>query len=321
MRWQRVAGDHRDGWLDTISVFVMPTLPALCIAATPTKRNGLLDLAARAEARGFAGLACTGTGGNLAMCLSVLHATQVVPVFAAIQPIYFAHATETAATAAHLAEVGGGRFRLGLGVSHEPLLNRLAVANGNPLNDMREYVLAIRANDRVGTLPPIIVAALRNRMLDLALEVGDGAMWANASLSYMPSQVERIPPHRRDTFDLSNMVPTVIDRDLAAARAVHRRTLSAYVTLPNYRNYWKAAGYEQEMADIEAAIAKRDREASAEAMTDQWVDDCTISGSGGAVRDRIEEWQSVGVAPMVVMSSTSGGQAKAIQELFDAYAS
>lgn len=299
----------------------MPTLPYLSITATPTKRNGLLDLASRSEKLGFPGLACTGTGGNLAMCLSVLHATRVVAVFAAIQPIYFAHPSETAATAAHLAEVGGGRFRLGLGVSHVPLLDRLAVANGNPLNDMREYVSSIRANHRVGTLPPIIVAALRNRMLALALEVGDGVMWANASLSYMPHQVARVPERRRGAFEMTNMVPTVIDTDLRAARAVHRRTLSSYVTLPNYRNYWKAAGYEQEMVDIEAAIANRDREASAVAMTDQWVDDCTISGSPGAVRDRIEQWQSVGVAPIVVMSSTSGGQAKAIQELFDAYAS
>ena len=299
----------------------MPTPPALSITATPTKRKGLLDLASRAEELGFPGLACTGTGGNLAMCLSVLHATRVVPVFAAIQPIYFSHPIETAATAAHLAEVGGGRFRLGLGVSHVALLERLAVVNGNPLNDMRDYVLSIRANDRVGALPPIILAALRNRMLDLALEVGDGVMWANASLSYMPNQVARVPEQRRDSFEMTNMVPTVIDSDLQAARAVHRRTLSSYVTLPNYRNYWKAAGYEQEMVDIEVAIANRDRAASAAAMTDQWVDDCTISGSPGAVRDRIEQWHSVGVAPIVVMSSTSGGQARAIQELFDAYAS
>ncbi len=55
-------------------------------------------------------------------------------------------------------------------------------------------------------------------------------------------------------------------------------------------------------------------------MSDAWIDDCTISGSAGAVRDRVDEWMSMGVLPIVVMSSTTGGQAVAIRELFAAYA-
>ena len=92
-------------------------------------------------------------------------------------------------------------------------------------------------------------------MLDLALEVGDGAIWANASQRFMPTQVARVHASGRDDFFLANMVPTVIDADLDAARAVHRRTLSGYLTLPSYRNYWKLAGYEEEMAAVEAALA------------------------------------------------------------------
>ena len=47
-------------------------------------------------------------------------------------------------------------------------------------------------------------------------------------------------------------------------------------------------------------------------MTDAWLDDCTISGSAHAVRDRLDEWMSMGVLPIAVMSSTTGGQAVAI---------
>ena len=50
-------------------------------------------------------------------------------------------------------------------------------------------------------------------------------------------------------------------------------------TLPNYRNYWKQAGYEDEMVAIEAALAAGDRDELTELMTDAWIDDCTISGS------------------------------------------
>jgi hypothetical protein len=115
------------------------------------------------------------------------------------------------------------------------------------------------------------------------------------------------------------MVPTVIDADKSAARAIHRRTLGGYVILPNYRNYWKAAGYEDEMVAIEDALAAGDREKVTSLMTDEWLDDCTLSGSASEVRDGFEAWADTGVVPIAVMSSTSGGQAKAINELFEAF--
>ena len=84
------------------------------------------------------------------------------------------------------------------------------------------------------------------------------------------------------------MVPTVIDDDRAAARAINRRTLTGYVSLPNYRNYWKQAGYEEEMEAIEAALAAGDRDDVPTLMSDAWLDDCTLVGLGrrGARRHR-----------------------------------
>jgi hypothetical protein len=54
-------------------------------------------------------------------------------------------------------------------------------------------------------------------------------------------------------------------------------------------------------------------------MSDKWLDDCTISGPKDRVRDQLTAWAATGVQPIAVMSSTSGGQAKAINELFDLY--
>ena len=296
-------------------------MPALAVFGTPTKRKTILELATEAERLGFAGVASTGIHGNLAMCGSLAHVTTTIPLWTSIQPIYHGHPVEVAVAAGHLYEVTGGRFRLGLGVSHEPAMNRLGINTGKPLHDMAEYLAAIRAATRAsGELPPIYLATLRNKMLDLALSQADGAIWANASRRYMPAQLSRAEAAGRQEFFLANMVPTVIDADLNAARAIHRRTLATYVTLPNYRNYWKQAGYEGEMDAIEAAIAAGDRERVANLMTDAWIDDCTISGSPQAVRDRLAEWLSLGVLPIAVMSSTSGGQAVAISELFAAYA-
>jgi alkanesulfonate monooxygenase SsuD/methylene tetrahydromethanopterin reductase-like flavin-dependent oxidoreductase (luciferase family) len=297
-------------------------MPALSVIGTPTKRNAILELATEAERRGFAGLASPGIHGNLALCGSLAHVTTTIPFWTSIQPIYHGHPVEVAITAGHLHEVSGGRFRLGLGVSHEPAMNRLGINTGKPLHDMAEYVTAMRAANRAsGPLPPIYMATLRDKMLDLALSEADGAIWANASRRYMPTQVGRVQAARRDGFFLANMVPTVIDADLEAARAVHRRTLATYVTLPNYRNYWKQAGYEEEMTAIETAIADGERERIPYLMSDAWIDDCTISGSAGNVRERLDDWISLGVLPIAVMSSTTGGQAVAIGQLFAAYES
>jgi alkanesulfonate monooxygenase SsuD/methylene tetrahydromethanopterin reductase-like flavin-dependent oxidoreductase (luciferase family) len=296
-------------------------MPAVSVIGTPMKRNTILELATEAERRGFAGLASPGIHGNLAMCGSLAHVTNTIPFWTSIQPIYHCHPVEVAVTAGHLYEVSGGRFRLGLGVSHEPAMNRLGINTGKPLHDMSDYVAAIRAAARAsGQLPPIYLATLRDKMLDLALSQADGAIWANASRRYMPTQIARVDAAGREQFFLANMVPTVIDADLDAARAIHRRTLAGYVTLPNYRNYWKQAGYEEEMSAIEAAIAAGDRERVTQLMTDAWIDDCTISGSPEAVREQLGDWISLGVLPIAVMSSTSGGQAIAIGELFAAYA-
>jgi alkanesulfonate monooxygenase SsuD/methylene tetrahydromethanopterin reductase-like flavin-dependent oxidoreductase (luciferase family) len=299
---------------------VNDTLPALSVIGSATKRGTILELAQEAERRGFAGLAVPGSG-SLAMCTSLAHVTETIPFWSSIQPIYLTHPVEAAAAAGHIHEVSNGRFRLGLGVSHAPMLDRMGVSTGKPLSDMRDYVASVRREERgAEVMPPILLAALRDKMLDLAVEVGDGAIWANASQSYTPTQVARIPAERLETFPLANMVPTVIDDDLDAARAVHRRTLRLYIGLPNYRNYWRTAGYAEEMDAIETALEAGDRESAAAAMSDRWVDDCTISGSASAVRGRLAGWFAIGVTPIAVMSSTTGGQAKAIRQLFDIYA-
>ena len=297
-------------------------MPALSVIGTPLKRNSILELAAEAERRGFAGLASPGVHGNLAMCGSLAHVTNTIPFWTSIQPIYHGHPVEVAITAGHLHEVSGGRFRLGLGVSHAPTMHRLGIDTGRPLHDMGNYVAAMRAATRAsGELPPIYLATLRDKMLDLALTIGDGAIWANASRRYMPTQMARVRASGRDGFFLAGMIPTVIDDDLDAARAVHRRTLGGYIGLPSYRSYWKQAGYEEEMTTIEAALDAGDRERLPSLMSDAWIDDCTISGPAAVVRDRVDEWLAMGVLPTLVMSSTSGGQAVAIRELFSAYGS
>lgn len=301
------------------------TMPALSIVATPNKRATILELAGEAERRGFSGLACPSLGATLGLCVSLAHVTHSIRFWTSIQPIYYSHPVETGNTAAHLHETSGGRFALGLGVSHGPVTQRLGVETGKPLSDIRDYVATMRTNERFsGALPPIYLATLRDKMLGLACQIAQGAIWANASCRHMFSQLSNIPADQRSEFFVANMVPTVVSGDRDAARQVHRKTLTGYVSLPNYRNYWRAAGYDTEMNAIEDVLATTPKDQQAErlmsTMSDAWLDDCTVSGTAAQVRDQFEAWINAGVLPIAVMSSTSGGQAKAIQELFDVYA-
>jgi len=289
----------------------MDRMPAVSLAAVPGRRLRTLELAKEIEDRGFTGIFGPSFGDVISLCLSLAHVTERIPFGSSIQPIQARKPADLAQTASYIAELADGRFHLGIGVSHG--------RTTTPLKDTREYVEKLDAawGDKA-VRPQLVLATLRQKMLQLALELGDGAVWANASRSHMPESLKAIPADRTDFF-VGNMVPTVIDDDRDAARAVHRKTLSGYVVLPNYRNYWKEAGYVEEMEAIEKALEAGDRDAVTNAMHDRWLDDVTLSGSAGEVREGIEAWFDSGVTtPIVVPSSTSGGQLKAIEELFAA---
>lgn len=97
---------------------------------------------------------------------------------------------------------------------------------------------------QVGSLPPIVLATLRSRMVELAGEISQGAVWADGARSHMAASLRHLPAAARTdpAFFIANMVPICIDEDRAAAGAAMRRVLARYVRLPNYRNYWIEAG-------------------------------------------------------------------------------
>jgi alkanesulfonate monooxygenase SsuD/methylene tetrahydromethanopterin reductase-like flavin-dependent oxidoreductase (luciferase family) len=298
--------------------------PAVSMVAPAKKRHAILALARRAEELKFAGIACPSLGATMGLCVSLAHSTNEIKFWTSIQPIYYSHAIEMANTAAHIHEVSNGRFALGLGVSHGPVIDRLGATTATPLADIKNYLATMKAQERFsGDLPPIYLAALRNKMMHLASEISEGAIWANASRKSIATQIAQLPDSKRSNMFLANMIPTVISDDVEAARAIHRKTLVGYVTLPNYRNYWRACGYSEQINAFEKILsesAKETRNAEViSAMDNEWLDDCTISGDVDTVRERLYGWAQIGVLPIAVMSSTSGGQAQAISQLFDAF--
>jgi len=295
------------------------TLPALSLVAVPGRRQATLDLACEVERRGFAGLYVPSIFGNMAQCTALALATSRIKIATAIAPIYARTAEDFAHGAAYIHEVSGGRFAFGIGVAHGPSHIRMGVTPGKPLGDIRAFVAKMHSYDGIGALPPIILAALRKRMVALAGEIAEGLIFANASCSHMRESLSVLSAAKRadPDFLVANMIPTCIADDVEAAKSVNRRTLTRYTMLPNYRNYWKEAGYVDEMNAIERAAAEGRQSDIPSLMSDQWLADATLFGSAAAVRDGIEAWREAGVTtPVIVPSSASGNQLKAIEELF-----
>lgn len=304
----------------------MTRMPAVTLAALPGRRAQALEAAREIERRGFSGAYCTTAGGvdNVALSQAIAQATTTLHTGPMIAPIYFRIPAELARGAALAHELSGGRIRLGIGVSHAPSHARNGVVAGKPLADVRAYVAAMRAAEpETGPLPPIVLACLRTRMLELAVEIADGAVWANPARSHLPNQLARVPAQKRAAgFFVGALIPTCISDDEAAAKAALRRQLTLYCHLPNYRNYWREAGWVEEMDAIEAAIAAGDADGVPARMSDRWLADVTLFGSATRVRDGIEAAFDAGITTPVVVPSSArkGGSAQALSELFAAYA-
>jgi len=299
-------------------------LPAVALAAVPGRRRRTLELAREIERRGFAGIHCASFGDAVGLCEALAFATERIAFGTSIANLYARHPVDYAQTASLIHELSGGRFQLGVGVSHGPMNERMGLRTGRPLADARRFAEAYRAAPRVGELPPLVLAALRPRMVALAGEVGDGVVFANAARSSLPRLLDALPAVRRADpgFFVGNMIPACIADDRAAAAAVNRRTFVMYLNLPNYRNAWRDAGYAEEIAAVEQAIAAGERgEKLPELMGERWLRDVSLHGTAAEVREGVEAWRDAGLrTPILVPSSAIGNQLQAFEELFAAFA-
>jgi len=298
-------------------------LPALNLVAAPGQRRAALELAREIERRGFAGISISSQYSNMSQCLGLAFATEQIPFATAIAPIYAATAEEFANSAAYLHEVSGGRFQFGIGVAHGPAHQRMGVTPGRPLADIRDFVAKVRSFDGIGALPPIILAALRRRMVALAAEIADGLLFANAARSHTAASLGILPADKCSDpdFFIGNRIRTCVSDDESEAKAVLRRTVSNYALMPNYRNYWKEAGYAEEMTSIENVLAAGRTDEIEKYLPDRWLAHIALFGPAAKIRDGVEAWRDAGIrTPVLVPLSADGDPRTALQQVFAAFA-
>ena len=222
--------------------------------------------------------------------------TSEVRLGTSIVSIWGHDAQTTRMAAMTLQEATAGRFVLGLGVSHHHLAEKLRGHTfDRPLTRMREYLAAYRAAIYRGPMaeggpdPPVLIAALRERMLALAATEADGAFpylvtpervrWTRGVLD------AAAPDGARPTLAVS--MPAVLETDPDLARASARGYLAPYLRTPAYQACWLAQGF-----------AESDWERPG---SDRLADAMVARGDAGALRARVGELEAAGADHVAVI--------------------
>jgi len=187
-----------------------------------------------------------------------------------------------------VAELSGGRFVLGIGVSHEPLVRVRGREFVKPYSYMRDYLpkmktalyMAIKPKEE----PPIVIAALHPKMLALAAEQTHGTHTYFVPPEHTAAARAAIGPKAW----ICAAQAVVLETDPAAARDVARDYMKTYTRLPNYANMLKALGFSD--ADF------------AEGGSDRLVDAVVAWGNEDKLRGRIAAHHRAGATHVCILA-------------------
>ncbi len=234
------------------------------------------EFAQRVEGWGYAALWLPESRGRNALVHSawLLARTEKLVVATGIANIYARDAMAMANGQKALAELSGGRFLLGLGVSHRPTVERLrGHAYGRPLSMMRTYLEAMKSAPYgappPAETPPVILAAIGPKMLALSAELADGAHPYNTIAEHTAKARAILGPGKL----LCPEVWVLLESDAGKARRAAREALARYMVLENYVNGWRYQGF----ADSDLAGGGSDR----------FIDAMVAWGDEKAIRARI----------------------------------
>lgn len=271
------------------------------------------ELFRRAEAAGYDDLwsaETTGHDGFTPLALAAVQ-TQRMRLATGIVNPFTRGPVVLAQHAAALADLSRGRFVLGLGSSSNVIVERWnQVPFEKPLTKMREAVAALRpmlAGERgpggfkLDTAPaydiPIVVAALRGRMLGLAAEVADGAFTNLLPLSGLPQVVEAFGAPEKEFVGRFFCIPQREEEGLATAKFL----FAAYGTVPVYSEFYRWLGWGERVDPMIEAWNARDRARALELVPEDLVREIFIFGSPAQMRERLDEFAQGGVSTLVLM--------------------
>jgi len=211
----------------------------------------------------------------------LLSATSRLVVATGVANVFLRQPAAAAAAQRLLADDSGGRFLLGLGVSHAPMVEGLLGQTWDkPVSRMAAYLDAMdhafSVSPAPAEAPPRVLAALGPRMLALAADKAWGAHTYFVPVEHTPVARE----HLGEGPMLLVEQAAVLSTDPVAARAAARKHMAIYLTLPNYVNNLRRLGWDDD--DLGGG------------GSDKLVDAVVVWGDEAAVADRVAEHHAGG---------------------------
>ena len=288
------------------------------------------DLIRRAEAAGYTDLWSGETNGPdgftpLAACAAW---TERARLGTGVVGVFTRGPALLAQQAAALADLSGGRFALGIGASSDRIVEGW---NGmpfeRPLTRMAETVDFLRAafaGERTATgfkleqvpaePPPIVLAALRGRMLRLAVDRGAGAFTNFLPLAGLPRVAEQLDDAPEGFELLCRFFCIPGDREQVEPLA--RFMFASYATVPVYEAFFRWLGYGEDIDDMVAAWRAKDREAALAAAPWEVIEDTFIFGSAEEMRERLDAFVAGGITlPILTPITTPDRMGELIEAL------
>lgn len=239
----------------------------------------LRDFVRTVESNGYSALWYPESRGYESMSLSafLLSCSERLLIGSSIANIYARDPFTAQRALVSLNALYGDRFILGLGVSHIPMVEGLRGHRyDKPLAAMGAYLDGINRLTAGGELPPVVVAALGPKMLELSAAKSRGAVPYNVTPQHTAEAAAILGPSKW----LAVEQKVVIETDPAKARLLGRKELSRYMVLPNYRNSWLRQGFSE--ADI------------ANGGSDRFIDAMVLWGDADTVRRGLRAHFSAG---------------------------
>jgi probable F420-dependent oxidoreductase len=216
-----------------------------------------------------------------------------------------------------LSDASEGRFMLGLGSSSDRIVEGWnGISFERPLSRVREtldFLDPVLGGERSETgfkleaAPrfevPIVLAALRGKMLELAVERAAGAFTNFLPLSGLPkvtAQLEGAP----SGFELLCRF-FCIPGEREQVEPLARFMFSSYITVPVYENFYRWLGYGDRIDEMVEAWNAKDRERAAAAAPWELIEEMFIFGSPGEMRERLGEFVAGGITLPILTPITT----------------
>jgi probable F420-dependent oxidoreductase len=258
--------------------------------------------AKRVEAWGYSALWIPESRGRNALAHSswLLANTQRLIVATGIANIYARDPMAMANGQRGLNEQSDGRFLLGIGVSHRPMVQGVrGHTYGRPVATMRAYLEAMRGAPYQAPMPretpPTVVAALGPKMMALSSELADGAHPYNTTPQHTAQARSILGPGKL----LCPEVWILLESDPTTARRAAREALSRYMQLENYVNSWRREGFGDDLTG---------------GGSNRFLDAMVAWGDEGAIRARIQEHWDAGADHVCIQPISRQGSRQAIDE-------